>query len=377
MATEPEIRETTDVSAGLAETYRLRKSIYRTHAHWSPLPRWIQKRIFDRRSNPFWQAKEVRHFSAFRNGRICAGVFAFFPLNAEARIGEISLFESLPDETAASAVLGRASSWLQENRCHTVRGPWNPTISYEPGVLVEGFRIQPSIGTSYNPPYYDSLFLKSGFRKLKDLLGYSISTDLGHSARLDKLSEKMASDEIKIRPLDKGRARDEIEVFLTIRSQTFSGDWTEPLLSREEAGFLFRIYTSLLDPKLCLIAEYRGAPVGYLVAVPNGSLLLRAFARYSAPMGLFAANSERRSFGEARVILFGVIPSARSRGAQIALFRQLWQEFRRKGYHTIELSWIAEDNTAMVNWSQNFGFDQDKRWRLYEKALTAPALVSE
>jgi len=45
-----------------------------------------------------------------------------------------------------------------------MRGPANPSVNDEYGLLVEGFDRSPVVLMTYNPPYYGTLFEKYGFK---------------------------------------------------------------------------------------------------------------------------------------------------------------------------------------------------------------------
>jgi len=38
-----------------------------------------------------------------------------------------------------------------------MRGPFNPSVNDEIGLLIEGFDISPTVMMTYNPPYYIEL----------------------------------------------------------------------------------------------------------------------------------------------------------------------------------------------------------------------------
>ena len=71
-----------------------------------------------------------------------------------------------------------ARRWLADHGMTAIRGPMNPSINYEIGLLVEGFDSPPKFMMTYNPPYYGTLIEAYGFEKSQDLYAYS-----GHEAR--------------------------------------------------------------------------------------------------------------------------------------------------------------------------------------------------
>src|SRR3990172_9067432 len=92
----------------------------------------------------------------------------------------------MDDQEAANALFDAAKSWLAERDLHNIRGPVNPSLNYECGLLIDGFDSPPTFMMTYNPPYYATLIERYGFRKVQDLHAF-----WGHAEMLEKLDEKL------------------------------------------------------------------------------------------------------------------------------------------------------------------------------------------
>ncbi len=87
-----------------------------------------------------------------------------------------------------------------------MRGPTNPTLNDEAGLLVDGFDSPPVLMMTYNPKSYIGLIEGQGFRKAKDLLAYWFPLEEKPLARLSRVADrfrKRASD-IVVRNVTKG-----------------------------------------------------------------------------------------------------------------------------------------------------------------------------
>ena len=65
-----------------------------------------------------------------------------------------------------------AALWARERKMKVLRGPANPSLNDECGLLVDGFDSPPVLMMTYNPRYYAALYEAAGFRKAKDLLAF-------------------------------------------------------------------------------------------------------------------------------------------------------------------------------------------------------------
>src|SRR5690606_7396903 len=79
--------------------------------------------------------------------------------------GFFGFFECRDDQEAANALFDAARAWLAERNVQEIRGPANPSMNYECGLLIEGFDSSPTFMMTYNPPYYERLIEEYGFRK--------------------------------------------------------------------------------------------------------------------------------------------------------------------------------------------------------------------
>ena len=86
-----------------------------------------------------------------------------------------------------------------------IRGPTNPSLNYECGLLVEGFHSPPTFMMTYNKPYYGKLVEGWGLKKVQDLYAF-----WGHIDMISGLDRKLwfiANEakerfNVKVRPMD-------------------------------------------------------------------------------------------------------------------------------------------------------------------------------
>ena len=88
------------------------------------------------------------------------------------RVGFFGFFESVDDPAVAGALFDAAAAWLRARGRDTLRGPLNPSINDEAGLLVDGFDTPSVLMMPHNPRYYPALVEGAGFRKAKDLLAF-------------------------------------------------------------------------------------------------------------------------------------------------------------------------------------------------------------
>jgi len=85
------------------------------------------------------------------------------------RTGFFGFFECVNESAVARALFEKASAVLRAAGMETIRGPYNPSINDDCGVLMNGFDKPTMIGLPWNPDYYPRLMAEPGFNKARTL----------------------------------------------------------------------------------------------------------------------------------------------------------------------------------------------------------------
>ena len=154
----------------------------------------------------------------------------------------------------------------------TIRGPANPSLNYEVGLLVDGFDSPPFFMMTYNKPYYGRLIEHCGLQKSQDLYAF-----WGHVDMLDTLDKKIGfiieqSAErfnVQIRNLDPNRFTEDVETFLDIYNRSLVATWGFVPLSTSELKHIATGLKRLIIPELAVFAEVDGKTVGAAFCLPD------------------------------------------------------------------------------------------------------------
>src|SRR5207249_11286315 len=105
--------------------------------------------------NPFFEHAEAQYFLAVRDGRP-VGRIAAIKNDAHTRehgdrVGFYGFFESVNEQAVANALFEAAAGWLSGKDFRVMRGPMNPSVNDDCGLLVAGFDTPPTIMMPHNP----------------------------------------------------------------------------------------------------------------------------------------------------------------------------------------------------------------------------------
>ncbi len=349
---------------------------YRGDPHWV-LPLLMDRRkLIDRKSNPFYRHSTLALWLAEREGKIVGRIGAIVNENHirehNEKVGFFGFFECLDDQEAASALFQAACAWLKEQGMEAVRGPANPSVNDEYGLLVDGFEHPPVILMTYNPPYYARLIEGAGFAKVKDLYAYRLRSELVFTDRLVRGAEIVRKRTgVTVRTIDMKNFNAEVGIVRDLYTRGWERNWGEVPMTEEEFAALAKDLKMAVDPRIVVIAELKGKPVGFGLALPDyNQILINNRRGYLLPalvrMVLF---KNRVNF--CRILVLGVLPEYLNSGIGALLFYEVGRRSVEAGYPAGEASWVLEDNVLMTRGAQMMNGDRYKTYRLYQKPLGA------
>lgn len=345
---------------------------YRHDSNWVAPLRIDQKKLFDCRRHPFWRRASMQRFLAFRQGAVCGRIAAIHDTLDTTGMGTFGFFESQEDGAVARGLLDAAGEWLAAAGRRAIRGPMNPSINYECGLLVEGFDSPPRLMMTYNPPFYASLLEAAGFRKAQDLYAYRMrEPSAGRGAALERARRLKPLAGMQIRSVRLNDYERELEHVWRIYSSAWDGNWGATPFTKEEMLFQGRELRPLLVPEWSLLAEVEGVPVGFGLMIPDWNQALQRAKGSLWPTGLARMLWERRRIRHARVITLGVVQEYRNSSIAAHLYAGLIEGGLRKGFVEAECSWVAEENRTMNRSLAFLGAERYKTYRIYEKRLLA------
>ncbi len=351
--------------------------LLRDEPHWVP-PLLMERRdFFDPGKNPLYEYAQVQPFAALRAGEVVGTIVAvrngrygqFHP--EDAHVGFFGCFDCVPEQAVADALFGAAGAWLKERGMGVMRGPVNLTTNDVVGLLVDGFQDDPAIMMPYNPPSYAGQFEAAGFRKAKDLFAFTLTIQ-EYRGQLDHVSAKLAErGGIRIRPVDLGRWKDELEFVRSCYNEAWANNWGFVPWTDRELDFIARELKPLIDPRLAFMCEVNGVPAGFAISVPDANEAIKRARGRLFPFGLLKLlwKLKVEKCSRIRTIAMGVLPRYRRRGLDAFLVHHLIQGATGMGYSTGEMGWVLEDNVPMLSALDQIKARRTKTYRVYDRAL--------
>ncbi|HEV3344616.1 MAG TPA: GNAT family N-acetyltransferase [Pirellulales bacterium] len=369
-----------DVLVRPVETWRDRRQFVRfPFDHYHNDPNWIppllgnQRELLGYKRHAFYDNAETQTFLAQRNGQVCGRIAAIVNRAHndfyKERRGFFGFFESIDDAAVARALFDAAAQWLKSRGMQSLRGPANPSMNYECGLLIEGFDSAPTFMMTYNPPYYGRLVEGYGFTKGHDLLAY-----LGERGDLPRVAERLnplaeqaqARCQAVVRPTNRKTFRADVEAFIDLYNRTLTVNWGFVPLPPGEMRKLATSLEHLIVPEMAVIAEVDGRPVGAIIGLPDYNPRIREIGGRLFPFGVFRLLSKKRDIKRLRVLSINVVPEYQRWGLGLVLMKALSPKGIELGFDEAEFSWISEDNDLARLGLEKGGAKVYKKYRMYD-----------
>jgi GNAT superfamily N-acetyltransferase len=351
---------------------------YKNDPNWVPPMKMDRRKLLDIKRNPFYTHAEIQLFLAERDGRIVGRIAAIINRNHneihDDKIGFWGLFESIDDQEVATALLRAVENWLRERGMTHARGPLNPSMNDEAGLLIEGFDHPASLLMPYNPPYYPALIDGAGHPKVKDLYAYYIRSADFESEKLKRMAGIINERyQVTFRNVDlrskTGFARD-LTTIKDIYNRAWEKNWGFVKMTDEEIDFLGGDLKQIADPQLAFFVETKGQVAGFILALPNINQALIYNKKGGTIGALWHLLTKKKRIDHTRVVIMGVYPEFRRSGLDAAMYHEIGIRGRKGGYVGGEAGYILEDNEMMNRGlTQTMHADRYKTYRLYEKEL--------
>ena len=330
--------------------------------------------------NPFFRHGEMQLFIARRGGRDVGRVAAILDRNHNDFHGEkaafFGFFESENDPEVAGKLLEAAALWGRERKMTILRGPTNPTLNDEAGLLVDGFDSPPVMMMTYNPPHYAALIEGQGFSKVKDLLAFWFPLEEKPLERLTRVAERFRrrSPEIQVRNVTRGSLKRDLGKIREVYNEAWEKNWGFVPMTGEEMDFMAARLKPLLVPELLWIGEAPRPdgslePMAFMLMLPDYNVAIAPTRGRLLPFGWLRFLLARSRVRTVRVVTLGVKKPWRQSGIQSIMMADSLRFLLKKGYTGAEVSWLLEDNELVIGAVRLWGGRLYKTYRIYDKAL--------
>lgn len=356
--------------------------LYRDSPYTVPYLYLAEKLTLKPGSNPAFEFCEAQCFLAYNDGKVVGRVAAIINHRAndywKREMARFGWFDFVDDPKVSEALLLAVEKWGKGKGMTEIAGPFGFEDMDREGMLVDGFDELSSMYVNYNYPYYPKHMDRLGYRKDNDYVEYRIKVPevtpekFARTAKLIKTRYHLEERKFSHREMTKGgRAR---ELF-NILNITYGNLYGYSQLSTEQIDTITNNYIKLADLNLvtCVVdTEKDDKMVGFGVSFPSFSEALRHTRNgHLLPFGWWHLLKVMKWHKTPTVdlLLIGVLPEYRVKGANAIIFNDLISWYRRYGFKYAVTGPQMETNKGVLSQWQYLESEEIRRHRIYVKDI--------
>ena len=330
--------------------------------------------------NPSFECCEAEYFMAFRDGKMVGRVAAIINRRANERWNchqvRFGWFDFIDDTAVSTALLQAVEQWGRSKGMNEIAGPLGFIDTDREGMLVDGFDQLSTMYVNYNHPYYPQHMEQlQGFQKANDWVEMKVKVPDEVPAKFAKITEmvrqryglrvhKFTRNEL----IKEGWGRKTFDLL----NATYKDLYGFSQLSDRQIDKLVNNYIQIADLNLVTAVMDGDKMVGFGITFPSFSEAMQKTrdGRF-LPFGWWHLLKVLKWHKTPLVdlLLIGVLPEYRGKGANALIFDDLIRWFQRYHFEYAITGPQMESNEGVLSQWQYLEAIPYRRHRCYRKFL--------
>ena len=318
---------------------------------------------------------EITPLIAYRDGkpvgRIAAIVNRTHNDYNKDTVGFFGFFDFIEDPAVARALIDAAADILRKKGLTSMRGPYNPSINDDCGVLTEGNERPTSVSMPWNPSWYAEVYKAAGLDVVRTLAAYDVPLHNDPPERVAKIVNRIRKrNSVTVRSLDMKNLRKELEIIHRLYNLTLDRNWGFYPISMEDLLHSADDLKAIADPKLIFFVCMDGKEVGFSLTLPNVNEVFHASRGRKGILRFLemALRLQIRKPKTSRLCVLGVEPAYRDKGLSALLFYESFIVSKVKN-SVVEVSWVEANNIEILEGATLMGGHRSRTYEIFEKSL--------
>ena len=333
-----------------------------------------------RDKNPSFECCEADYFIAYKNGKPVGRVAAIINrrANEQWKVQQVRFgwFDFIDDKEVSAALLDTVAQWGRERGMTEMAGPLGFIDTDREGLLVEGFDELTTMYINYNYPYYvEHIAHYGGFEKDNDYVEIKIKVPQDDNYKFHKIAEIVKQryglrvHKFTRRELLSGGYGRKVFQLLNL---TYKDLYGFSQLSEQQVDKLVNDYIKIADLNLVTAVMDGDRMIGFGITFPSFSRALQKTRDGRLlPFGWWhlLKTLKKHDTDTVDLLLIGVQPEYRAKGANALIFDDLIHQFQRYGFVWADAMPMMERNEKVLAQWQYLDSHIHRRHRCFRKDL--------
>lgn len=358
--------------------------LYKGNPYHVPNLYFDEMNTFRKDKNAAFDFCEAEYFMAYRDGKVVGRVAAIINHSANKKWERESVrfgwIDFVDDIEVSKALLKAVEDYGKSKGMKEIVGPLGFTDMDPEGMLLYGYDQLGTQATAYNYPYYpEHMDRMGGWEKDNDYVEYKlyVPEEMPEKyATIAKMIQKRYN--LQVKKLKRNEIYGENgygKKIFNVVNETFKDLYGYSKLTDRQIEQYVKMYLPMADLDLITIIEDWNTPdhkvVGVGISIPSLARALQKCGGKLFPFGWWHILRALK-FHKTEVVdllLIGVLPEYRQKGANALLFYDLIPHYQRLGFKWGETHVEMETNMKVQGQWQYLNREMHKRRRCYKKDI--------
>ena len=357
--------------------------LYKGNPYHVPNLYFDEMNTFRKDKNAAFDFCEAEYFMAYRDGKAVGRVAAIINHSANKKWERESVrfgwIDFVDDIEVSKALLKAVEDYGKSKGMKEIVGPLGFTDMDPEGMLLYGYDQLGTQATAYNYPYYpEHMDRMGGWEKDNDYVEYKLYVPEEMPEKYATIAKMIQRYNLQVKKLKRNEIYGENgygrKIFQVV-NETFKDLYGYSKLTDRQIEQYVKMYLPMADLDLITIIEDWNTPdhkvVGVGISIPSLARALQKCGGKLFPFGWWHILRALK-FHKTEVVdllLIGVLPEYRQKGANALLFYDLIPHYQRLGFKWGETHVEMETNMKVQGQWQYLNREIHKRRRCYKKDI--------
>ena len=304
-------------------------------------------------------------------GRIVAHIHEASNQKFNWKRGYFGYFDCINDEDVSKALLDATMEYHKAEGMTEVMGNFNLTAMQQIGVMTSGFEKHHYTDQIYGAEHIPKLLEKYGFESTFPMTTFEIDLNDFEPQKLlkDKVKKLFEDKDYDFLEIKKKHFKEHMISVKNILNDGFADNPMFVPLTDEEFMFQAKDMMWIIDEKISSLVEYKGKPIGTVVCIPDLNGFLKNTKSQLSLKTPFAFLKHKLKKDRAVIIFYSVCQEHHGKGINPAMLYKVTTALKERGYQSLGLTWIADENVASLRQTQKLGANKLHGLNLYKMEI--------
>lgn len=333
--------------------------LYKNNPYWVPPLVQFEESTLNKTKNPAFDYCEAAYWLAVDNGTIVgriAGILHGLEVKAKwlVRFGWIDFVDN---REVSQKLIDTVIEWARAKNIKGIHGPLGFTDLDFEGTLIEGFDQLATQATIYNFSYYKDHFEAMGFEKACDWVEGRGMVPEEVPKRLKRTAE-IIEGRFKFKVKEFKRNKDLLQYthsIFDILNESYANLYGYYPLSEKQVEYYIKQYFGLVRKEyVSVIVNEADEAIGFAICFPSFSKAFQKARGHLFPFGFIHVLKDFYFNKTLDMFLIGVRPEYQKLGANVLIFRSMWENFIKTGATRLVTGPMLEENFGVLNlWNEH------------------------